>query len=214
MEIHKEWEQLNQKLFSNQPLKNKEIMNAITSESSSVIHKIKRGLIIKSRWALGFIVMFSIIMFLSKKAQEAVITAGIVNLIYIIGYFFIRLEAKRIDTDLSEKANILQCLKSNARIIKRAFNIEMALFVFSSPLIILCSMAWTSLISGNTYNTLLQDSKFLASVIVICIISVPFVYFLGKNLNKKYFGTYLNKFNDNINKLEGIEMINGMNNGK
>lgn len=210
MEIHKEWEQLNQKKYSNQSLKTGEILNAITSESSSALHQINRGLIIKSHWALGFIIIFSIIMILSKETLQAVITLGIVNLIYIIGFLTIKLEAKRINTGLSDKGNILECLKSNARIIKRAFYFEMTLFVFSSPLITLCSMVYINLINGHTYDTLLHNSSFLIAAIIMCTINTPLVYFFGKKLNKKYFASYLKKFNDNIQKLEGIEMINSM----
>jgi hypothetical protein len=211
MEIYKEWELLNEKLFNNKSLKKEEIINAITSESRSAIHKIKSALIIKSYWVLGFIFLFTILMFLSRKTPQAVVAAGIINFIYVIGFFFINLVAKSINTDFSGSDNVLQSLQSNARIIKRVFLYEYFVFAFNTPLILLCGMFWARLVTGNTFNTLLRDSRFLASVIVLCIILLPSVYLASKYLNKKAFGPYLNKLNDNINKLQGVEMIKDIN---
>jgi hypothetical protein len=207
MEIDKEWELLNEKLYNNNSLKKEEIMNAITSESGSTIHKIKTSLIIKSYWTLGFIVLFTLFMFLSRKTPQAVVAVGIINFIYIVGFLLINREAKRINTDFSADNNILQSLQSNAGIIKRAFRIEYFVFALNTPLIILCSMFWARLMTGSTFNTILQDNRFLTLAIVLCIILVPSAYLTGKYLNKKAFGPYLNKLKDNINKLQGIEMI-------
>jgi len=207
MEIYKEWELLNEKLFNNKSLQKEEIMNAITSESRSAIHKIKGLLIIKSYWALGFIILFTLLMFLSRESPQAVVAVGIINFIYVIGFFFINLVSKRINADFSESDNVLQSLQLNARIIKRVFRFEYFVFAFNTLLIILCSMFWARLVTGNTFNNLLQDSQFLTLAILMCLILVPSAYLFSKYLNKKAFGPYLDKLNDNINKLQGVEMI-------
>jgi len=207
MDVYKEWEQLNQKIFSNESLKKEEIMNAIKSESVSAIHQIKKGLIIKSFWAVGFIVLFTTLMFFSGEFIEAVIAVGIINLIYLISFILLVFMVKRINTNILGKDNILQNLQVNAKIIKKALMFEGIVFVFNMPVIILCSMSWGSLIRGNTFNSLLNNSRFLTLAIVMCIILVPISYFLGKFLNKKSFGPHLDKMNDNITKLLGVEMI-------
>jgi hypothetical protein len=205
MEINKEWEILNDKLFNNQSLGKDEIMNAITSESKSVIHKIKRGLIIKSYWSLGFIAFFTILMFLSRNTPQAMVAVGIINFIYIIGFIFIRLEANRIDADFSGDDNVLDRLQANARIIKRAFRFEFLVFMIPAPLILLCFSLWIPLMAGETFHAILHDGRFLASTVKWCILLTPFVYFLGRYLHKKAFGPYLNTLNENIGKLQRVE---------
>jgi uncharacterized membrane protein len=207
MEIYKEWEQLNQKIFSDKYLKNEDIMNAITSESKSAIHQIKRGLKIKSLWVVGFIVLFSTLMFLSREIPEATIAVGIINFIYVIFLIVSIFMVRGINENFSEKDNVLQNLQLNARIIKKVLTFEELIFAFNAPLITMSSLFWASLRRGNTLNTLLHDSRFLTIAIVMCVISVPLVYFPGKYLNKKSFGNHLDKLNDNINKLHGVEMI-------
>lgn len=205
MEMNKEWEILNDKLFINKSLEKGEIMNAITSESKSVIHKIKRGLIIKTYWTLGFIALFTLLMFFSRNTPQALMAVGIINFIYIIGFIFIRLEANRINEDFSGDGNVLDRLQANARIIKRAFRFEFLVFMIPAPLILLCFSLWVPLMAGETFHTILHDGRFIASTVRWCIVLTPFVYFMGRYLHKKAFGPYLNTLNDNIGKLQGIE---------
>ena len=207
MDIHKEWQELNDKLFSNQSLKNEEIMNAITSESSSAIHKLKKGMINKTYWCLLFITGFTIWMFFSRDNIEAMIAIGIVNLIYIVGFFMIRREAKRMDAALKKEQNVLGSMKRNLKLMNRAISLEKNIFVLGTPLIVLCSMFYNGFKNGDSFEFLIQDARFLKYAIIYCILAVPFVYFFGAYLNNKSFGPHIEQLTENINKLEGVEFL-------
>jgi len=146
-------------------------------------------------------------MFLSKEIPEAVIAVGIINFIYVIILTVSIFMVDKINTNFSEKDNVLQNLQVNERIIKKVLTFEELIFAINTPLITLCILFWVSLSRGSTLNTHLHDSRFLTIAIVMCVISVPLVYFSGKYLNKKAFGNHLDRLNDNISKLNGVEMI-------
>lgn len=211
MDFNKEWTQLNEHLFSNKELKNDEIMNAITSESSSAIYEIKKGLKIKSWWCLSFIGLFSTMMFISRKNMEAVIAIGIVNLIYIFGFIMIGFEVKKMKVELGDDKNVLESMKRNAAIMQRSISAEKNTFILTTPIIVLCAMFYSGFTHGATFDELIHDSKFLTRSIVFCMLSVPFVSLFGGYLNKKSFGPHINQLNANISKLEGVEMLKSIN---
>ena len=207
MEIFKEWQELNEKLFLNQSLNNDEIMKAITSESSSAIATIKKGLKIKSYWCLLFISGFTALMIFSRDNIESVIVIGIVNLMYVIGFFRIRSESKKMNSELQKDTNVLESMKRNAKIIQRSIYGENIVFVFGAPIIILCSLFYSHFNNGETFQMLINDSSFLKQALIWSIVSVPLVYFLGKFLNDKSFGPHISELEKNINKLEGVEFL-------
>ncbi len=208
MDIHKEWEQLNNKLFSNQSLINEEIMSAITSESNSAIEKIKKGLTIKSYWCLFFITGFFALMFFNRANTTIVAAIGIVNLIYIIGYFMIRKQANKMSTEQTNEASILDTMKRNEGLIKDTINFERNFFVFLTPVIVLCSMVYGRMSKDEiSIEALLADSKFLIAALITCSLAVPLVYFIGNYLNKKSFQRDIDKLQHNIQKLEGVEFL-------
>jgi len=162
---------------------------------------------IKSFWALGFIALFSTLMFLLREIPEVVIAIGIVNFIYAIGLITLIFMVKKINTSFLGDDSVLQNIQLNARMIKQALTFEELFFTFTAPLIILCSMFGTNLKRGNSLSTLLHDSQFLTVAIITCLILVPFTYLSGKFLNKKAFGNHLDKLKDNINKLNDVNLI-------
>jgi len=210
MELYKEWQELNEHLFQNQSLKNEEIMNAITSESSSAINKIKKGLKMKSYWCLLFVFGFTIMMILARDNIGSVVAIGVVNLMYIIGFFQINKESKRMDSELAKDINVLDSMKRNARLIERSINFERNFFVFGAQVIVLCTMFYRQFGMGETFEMLINDTGFLTFALVACIVSVPFVYFVGQYLNNKSFGPYISELKTNINKLEGVEFLKNM----
>lgn len=210
MDIHKEWEQLNHKLFSNQSLKHDEIMNAITSESSSAIAGIKKGLKIKSYWCLLFSTMFVFMMIYARSNVEAVIAIGVVAVIYIIGFFIIRAESNRLDPIVENADNVLSSLKQNAKVIKRALSLEKGIFLYTSPVILICGLLYGRFLKGETFNQLANDPEFLTLIITMSFIMVPAVFILGTYLTKKAFGAQMGELDDSINKLEGVEMLKEM----
>lgn len=211
MDIYREWEHLNKKIFSNQTLKSTEIMNAITSESKSTIHKIKQRLIIMSYWGLGFVILFSILMIISRKTPAALIPLGLLSLFYVVSFFKVKLAIRRFNLDFSEEDNILKYLESNADIVKRLLRFNFYAFGINAPIIILLTGFYEKLLMGHTLNSILNDSSFLVSQIFFCIIVLPLVYFYDKYLNKKSsLRLHLAKLNENINKLKGVEMIKDM----
>lgn len=207
MDIHKEWDQLNTKLFSNKSLKNEEIMNAITSESSSAIAKIKKGLKIKSYWCAGFVAMFLALMFKARGNMEQVVVIAIVAFLYIIGFFVINKASRDLDANIKQDGNVLSSLKENAKLFKRALNLEKGLFLYTSPIIVICSLLYASFERGATYSELVNDPKFLMAIIIASAILVPFSFLMGKYLNNKAFTPLMEELDLNISKLEGIELI-------
>lgn len=208
MDLHKEWQQLNKKLFSNQSFKKEEIMSAITSESNSAIEKIKKGLQIKSYWCLLFIVGFFGSMFIFRATKEIVIAIGVVNAMYIFGYFSIRSQVAKMNEVLAENGSILEALKRNKELINTTIKGERNFSVLFTQVVVFCSLVSGRLSTGAmNFSELIQDSQFLISLLVACILAVPFAYFLGEYLNKKAFQPYLDKLNSNINKLEGVEFL-------
>ena len=210
MDIHKEWEQLNHKLFSNQSLKHEEIMKAITSESSSAIAGIKKGLRIKSYWCLLFTSLLILLMIYSRDNIESVIAISVVAVLYAIGFFLIRNESNRMDSILDSGQNVLGSMKANAKIIKRAINIEIGIFAYGSPVLLICGMFYGRFLKGHTFHELMQDPKFLTIIIGLTIVAVPLVYLTGMYLNKKAFGVHMKELDTNINKLEGIELVKSL----
>jgi len=205
MDIHKEWDQLDSKLFSKQSLKKEEIMNAISSESSSVIAQLKKGLRIKSYWCLGFIALFAVLMFNSRDNIEQVVVIGIVALLYIIGFFMIYFSSKNMNADIKESASVLSSMKTNAKLIKRAINLESYLFLYTSPVILICSMLFARFGDGAAFADLMQDPSFLKRVIVMCAVMIPFLFVGGNFLNKKSFTPLIEELDKNIHQLEGVE---------
>ena len=207
MDIHKEWEQLNQNLFVNQSLKNEEIMNATTSESSSAIYKIQKGLIAKSYWCLFFFAGFTLLRFNSRDNTESLIAIGIVNFMYLVGFIIIRRLAKKMSAELKVETDILSSMKRNLKLLNKSISIEKNIFLLGTPVIMLCASFYSRFENGETFDGLIQDSNFLVILIVSCIIALPFVYFVGNYLNKKSFGPYMNQLSQNISKLEGVEFL-------
>ena len=208
MDLHKEWQQLNKKLFSNQSFKKEEILSAITSESNSAIEKIKKGLQMKSYWCLLFIIGFFTLMFIYRNTKEIVIAIGVVNAMYVYGYFSIRKQVAKMNEVLAENGSILDTLKRNKELINTAIRGERNLFVLGTPVIAICSLVFGELSKGAmNFSELMHDSQFLISLLVACILAVPIVYFMGDYLNKKAFQPDIDKLNSNINKLEGVEFL-------
>ncbi len=207
MDIHKEWDQLNTKLFSNKSLKNEEIMNAITSQSSSVIAKVKQGLKIKSYWCAGFVAMFLALMFTARGNMEQVVVIAIVAALYIVGFFVINKASRDLDANIKSDGNVLSSLQENAKLFKRALNIEKGLFLYTSPVIIICSLFYGRMERGATYAELINDPKFLMTIIICSAILVPLAFIMGKYLNNKAFTPLMEELDGNIGKLQGIEFL-------
>ena len=206
MRIYDLWDNLNTELLTGSLVK-EEILQATKSESSSILDQIRKRLIVKSRWILVCIMLFSILLLFSKGKFQAISVIIFFDVIYLIGFVVFRFVIVQLESTFIQNENILQNLVQCKVRMQNALEFEKYLFSFGSPLIILCGSLWPHLRKGDTLANLLCNNEFLISIAFISIISTPIIFFLGHYWNQKRFGPYFRNLNIHILQLSREEAI-------
>lgn len=207
MNIFKEWDNLEKANFSVN-IDSKQIIMAIHKESNSSLLILYRGLMIKSKWVLLFIALFTMGMVFSYNRLEVVMTLGMINVFYIIGYWRIKRSLKKVEKELDLDRNILHTLKVNYQLIKSILESESRNMIIFIPIMIMAALSLPKMFMGTSLIDLLTNIDFLVIAILCTLIVTPIVYILGDKANNIAFGLHLERLTKNIHNLELIEEEN------
>lgn len=196
------WAQFGDENFTIQKINKTEIMEAITVESKLTLVTLKKRLLAKIRWVVFFILAFGIASLFSLDNIEMVGVLCLFNAIYILSFFYLWNQYKklRIEQDLS--ANTLDVLRYNYTCLKRVLNMERIFGVMTFPLAIIVGALISRLQKGFTLAESLNDQRLLLFLIGGILILVPLMYLMSEKMNKIAFGELKSNLEKNITRLE------------
>lgn len=205
MDLHQEWQALQNKTSHSSPLKAEEIMTAIYQDSKSTVAQLKKKLN-TSKYISLLLIGFALINGYASRDNWAEISLMVVFL--LAGIFMLWLTqqtAKRLTTDIQADATPLSWLRYNHEVLKESLaknrlsgNILFGLL--GLYFIVLKPMSW-----GDNFMETITSTKFLVLVPIMALIVLPIAYYLAKRSTHRSLGVHLDKLADNIKQLEEVK---------
>ena len=204
MDLFKTWEKINQEKFSNQTIKKEEIIKAISKESSLTINELKKRLKYKIYWIVFFIVLFIGWFIFSLPYPTVLPLIATVLFLYIIGFFLLFRQYKKMDTQINPSMNILETMKKNKSLMETALKHENYFGLLGFPFAVICGLILRDLYEGQTILEVLSSTKSLARILIFMVIFVPAMKILGDKMNNIAYGKYLKNLDGHIQKMEEL----------
>ncbi|MEO1258659.1 MAG: hypothetical protein AAFZ15_07670 [Bacteroidota bacterium] len=204
MDLFKTWEKINQEKFSNQTIKKEEIMKAISKESSLTINELKKRLKYKIYWIVFFIALFIGWFIFSLSYPTVLPLIGTILSLYLIGFFVLFRQYKKMDTEIDPSMNILATMKKNKSLMEKALKHENYFGLVGFPVAVVCGLILGDLYEGQTILEVLSSSKTLVRILIFMVILVPAMKLLGDKMNNIAYGKYLKDLDTNIQKMEEL----------
>ena len=202
MDINKEWQKLEQANF-NQPIKKEEIMKALQLESTSTIAELKKRLGHKINWVKLFIVLFIGIALCFYDNFGIASIMGLATLTYLVGYFMLSQEHKKLMSPEELGGSVLEGLKANLSAIKSALNKERIFGFLSLPIMLVVGLSFNSLRKGGSLLEVFSNEYSLL-VILGFVALILFLGYGAEKMNKMAFGEYIAKLENQIKEIEKI----------
>lgn len=204
MDIYKIWRELPQNNVST-TIKKEEIMDAIHMESKSVVSQLKKGLGIKMKWILFFIVLFSFFMIWFYHQPQAAIIFAVMNALYIISYLKQRKFYNQMDHQVNPESTLLESFKFNESSIKSALRYEKNTMLIFIPVCVIGGLILPGIIKGMSIIELISNTQMVVVMIIALVLLIPAAYIIGNRMNQIAFGTHLQKLRKNISALEQMQ---------
>lgn len=202
MDLNKEWRKLNQTHFSNSKLSKAEIMAAITQDSSSTIHELKKRLRHKIYWIVFFIALFITGMLFSVNYPAILLILGFFAALYVAGFVAMLRQYRNMDDRIHPEQDTLTAMKNHLHWMKTALKYENIFGLIGIPTLIIGGFLIPKLYRGIPLADILTDTEQVLILLGVLIILVPLANLLGNKMNDMAYGAYTRRLEENIRKME------------
>lgn len=204
MDIDKIWKELKTSSLDNDQINKEMITQAIQQDSHSAIAALKKHLKSKINYVIGFILLFLIMTAYYFNNSQMVMLISIVNIIYILAYFMLRQEYKKMEAFDRASMPLLQHMKGQLKLIKDTLNKEMLLFMITLPFILLAAALYHDVLKGFSIIEAFNAGDNLRGFAIYTLVFTPLIYFFGTWMNKVSFGIEIKRLEKSIEELESL----------
>ena len=123
---------------------------------------------------------------------------------YLVAYIGMWIQYRQMGMELDFSQPILDIMKRNDQLIRKALNVEKVFGICFFPVAIIGGMLFSKISNGGTLMLAFQDAEFLMRAIVLTIILVPIMWWGSSKMNHSAYGVLMEKLSNNIRRLEDL----------
>jgi glucose-6-phosphate-specific signal transduction histidine kinase len=197
-DLHKSWDAWQQEDASFQ-LNEAFLEEALKKESADPLIKLRKNIGIKLLWIAGFSLLFLTLIITTDKIYNRILISPLL-LAYVVGLALIYGQY-RILGFVDKSQNMKYILESYYHRIRRIQQYELKVALFLYPISITAGFVCGFTIEKSA-EEILSNSKVWLTLVATNIVLIPACYYLAQYLDRKAYGQYLDRLEEDIKQLE------------
>jgi len=180
-----------------------EIILSISKKSNGTMQALRKKVLIKLILCLFFTVLLAVYIPFAYPLPSQLLLL-LLLIAYLLGDILFYQEYKILGREIDMNKDLLLSMKTVRNRIKKANKYEELIDLILYPFSFTAGFI-TGLTFEDQNRAYMVDSKDWIALIIAIIIFTPLGHWLAKWMNKRSFGKYLNRLEENITQLEKIE---------
>lgn len=195
--IDKSWQKLSESLENEGHLDRREILRDLRKESEQPLQKLKKGVLYKLWFSVGFVVIFLALVFFLKPLPVKIFMVIIAVSYGIVAWYINKGYQKfKEGVDLSQPTK--EAIQSTLDAVKQVLKYEMTFYIVTFPFSLTGGfLAGISAESGNLDT--FTENPWVWGVLAAChLVFFPIGYWVSRKMNDRAFGRYIRQLEELI----------------
>lgn len=179
-----------------------EIRISIGKKSNGIMETLKKKVLTKLYFCLFFTLVFAVYTPFANPLPSKILLL-ILLAAYIIGDILLYQEWKELQTDIEMDQDLRSNMVAFRDRIKKVIKYEELIGLSIYPISATAGFMIGMVAAGD--GSYMDEQKDWIALVVVLIVLTPLAHWLAKSMNRRTFGSYLNKLESNILELEKAE---------